>query len=504
MLNINFQNLICYLGFLLITSSLFGQDTDGRKTASEVKSEDQFVRALLLSETDKIDEAIKVLDSVRRDNPESGAVYFEIAKLYFDKKEYNLTESNIKKAINLAPENTWYREFQVKFLMAANRTDEAVNTLSTLTDMQPKASTYYDQAIQILTSKSKFDEALQMVQKKEENLGWSTSIAIKKSEIYDLAGKPKEAVKTLETLAARYPNEKKYLKLIVSVLHSNDRMQDAKTYLKQILEIDPNDQDAKMSLILMSDKKLNESDKLTTLMPLIANPNAPIDIKINEILPYLKQQAESEDSVLNRQLIQLGDKLVLTHPNEAKAHALYGDVLKNSGNITAAIRQYEKTLQISKNVYPVWEQLMFCLNDATNFEQLAITAAEAIDYFPNHPLSYCFAAKAAIQKDQYKKSESMLEDALLISAGSKDIESRVAVIRAEAAIRQKDQKSAEQQIEHALEVSSNQNADAWELKGDLAANKKDFKSATEYWKKALTLGNNRERIYHKLSEIKGQ
>ncbi|MCZ2339441.1 MAG: hypothetical protein LC127_14870, partial [Chitinophagales bacterium] len=144
------------MGFLLITSSLFGQDTDGRKTASEVKSEDQFVRALLLSETDKIDEAIKVLDSVRRDNPESGAVYFEIAKLYFDKKEYNLTESNIKKAINLAPENTWYREFQVKFLMAANRTDEAVNTLSTLTDMQPKASTYYDQAIQILTSKSKF------------------------------------------------------------------------------------------------------------------------------------------------------------------------------------------------------------------------------------------------------------------------------------------------------------------------------------------------------------
>ena len=488
--------------FCVGTAVAHGQISDNRKTEREIKIEDQFVQAKFLEISGKTDEAIKLLDTIRRASPENATIYFELAKLYYSKNDWTLTETNISKAKKIQPTNPIFQEFEVEYFLAQNRTDEAISSLNYLLTIQPKNQNYYRELVGIQKKNGRYSDALNTLNLKEKNLGSSDETTLKKAELFTLDGKINEAVNTLNEIASRYPQNTAYLKRIVNLLHTYGKTKEMEPYLKRILELDPNDNDAKLGLILLSNKNLNEDEKLVTLYPMVKNPEIQIDVKIKELLPYLQKQALTEDSILNSQLIDISDKLVIAHPNEAKAHAFYADALKNSGNIKAAIRQYTRTLELNKNIYAVWEQLMYCLNATEDYDKLDVIANEAIDYFPNQALSYCFAAKAAQQKDNLKKSMSLLDDALLISAGNKEIESRVWVIKAGTALKQKNLNQATEYVQNALNTSNQQNGDAWELKGDIAYTKDQTKEAASLWEKAIELGGNKTRLLTKLKTLK--
>lgn len=489
--------------WLLAVAFLRAQDGDHRFSENELKIQDRFVKAKLLVVSGKKDDAIKLLDSIRREDPKQSAVHFEMAKLYFDKKDFNLTESNINSAIKLEPNNIWYKYFESEYFMAMGRNEDAIRTLQSILLLDSKNAEVYNKLIGIHISKEDYPSALATIDLKEKNIGWSVNNTIKKAEILDSAGKISEAVAELNTLTARFPKDVKYLKLIASMLHSNGQASATEPYMKRILEIDPNDNDAKLALIILSDKKGSKDDFLVTLYPLINNPDAPIDMKIKELLPFVQQHAISGDTILGRRLTEICDKLVIAHPNDAKAHAIFGDVLKNSGNTTAAIRQYEKCLGINKTNFAVWEQLMYCLDEVDNMPQLSQTATDAMDYFPNQAISYYFKGKSLVAQGDVKKANTYLDEASLIAAGNPNIESRVLTTKATIAIGQKDEAKANDYLDEALQISKDKNADAYELKGDIAFLKKDMKSAEKFWKNALQLGGKASRINLKLSNLKG-
>lgn len=481
---------------------LYAQSPDNRMTEREIKVEDQFVKVKLLEISGKTDEAIRILDTLRRSIPENGTLFFELAKLHYTKNDWNLTESNINQAIRVEPNNPSFKAFQLEFFLAQNRIDEAKAALNTLIAMKPQDESYYWLLVSIDQENGKYADVLHTIALMEKNLGWRTDIQLKKSEILAKDGQVDGAINTLDELSIKFPENTSFLKRIVMLLQSNNRTNETEPYLKRILDIDPNNQEAKLGLILLSNKQLGTDDKLSTLFPLIKNPEVPIDIKIKELLPFLQKQATSNDTTFDNQLINLSDQLVVIHPNEAKAHALYADVLKNTDNMTAAIRHYERALEFNKNIYAVWEQLMFCLNNVADYDKLNTIANEAIDYFPNQAMSYCFAAKAALEKGNIKKSNALLDETLLISAGNPVVESIVWVIKAEGELKQKRLDIANEYAQLALKISNNKFADAWEIKGDIAFAKNIPKDAMTYWKKALELGGNQIKINTKLKTIK--
>jgi tetratricopeptide (TPR) repeat protein len=487
---------LCFSGLLI------AQDDDTRFSESEFKIQDRFVKAKLLVVSGKKAEAIKLLDSLRRESPTNATLYYELARLHFENKDYNLTESNLSNAVKIEPNNVWIRNFEVTYYKEIGRNDDAIKTLHHLCFLQPKNAEYYDRIIQLQIKKGVLNDALITLDNKEKNVGWSVSNVLKRAEILDNANRLSEAVDVLKVLISKFPKETKYLKLITNMLHSNDRIAESEPYLRQILEIDSNDNDAKLGLILLDKKNSDGDGFLVTLYPLINNPDAPIDLKIKELLPFVKKHASTGDTILGKQLTDICDKLVISHPNEAKAHAIYADILKNSGNTTAAIRQYEKTLTLNKNIFAVWEQLMYCLEDVENYIQLALTANEAIEFFPNQAITYYFAGKALVSERDYKKALSLLDEAAIISAGNPNIESRVASTKALIAYAQQDFKKATELADQALLISQDKNADAYEIKGDIALAGKDVKSAVQFWNKALKLGGKTNRLNQKLSTVK--
>ncbi|MBK9736014.1 MAG: tetratricopeptide repeat protein [Saprospiraceae bacterium] len=496
------------LFFILFSSAyLYCQEqqtiVDNRKTEADIKIEDRFVSAKFLIVAGKKQDAVKLLDTIRRQYVPNATIFFELAKLHYELKDLNQTESNLDAAIKLEPDNIWIRVFEVKYLTETGRFEAAANTLTHICLLQPKNVEYYDQLVSLYIRKKDYAAALKTLENKEQHIGFTANTILKKAEILDNWGKISEAVIELNKLTTKFPKEIKYLKLIANLLMSNDKSKDAEPYYKKILDLDPDNADAKIALIISTNRPVNEEDYLVTLTPLIKNPDIPIDIKIKELIKFVTKHASTQDTILGKQLIALCDNLTIIHPNEAKAHAIYGDVLMNNGETTAAIRQYEKTLSLNNKNFLVWEQLMYGLEAVGNFDQLLKVSLEAIDLFPNQAISYYFSGKAMAEKNELTKAESALSEASLISAGNPNIESRIMNVYAEISIKKKDFTKAMSQIDQAISLSNHKNAAAFEIKGDIFKEQNDIKNAELYWKKSKESGNLSEKLKNKLTSISG-
>jgi predicted Zn-dependent protease len=132
MYSIKYRFTFIYI-FLFLGNVLVAQE-DNRFSESDFKVQDRFVRAKLLQTAGKKTEAIKLLDSLRREEPTNATIHFELARMHFEKKDYNLTESNLASAIKLAPENVWFRSFEVDYLKEVGRYDDAIKSLKFLSD----------------------------------------------------------------------------------------------------------------------------------------------------------------------------------------------------------------------------------------------------------------------------------------------------------------------------------------------------------------------------------
>lgn len=487
---------------MMIPKLIHSQAIDSRKTEEDVKIEDQFIAAKLLVTSGKKPEAIKLLDSLRRVTPPSASIHFELAKLYHSNRDINQAESNLKVAVQLEPDNIWLRKWEVSFARELGRNSEAVKTLQHLITLQPKDSETYDQIVQIYLKSEEYSKALQILELKEKNVGWSVGNTIMRAEILDASGKLNECIGTLKTITAKYPLEKKYYVLIVKILHANDKITESESYLKKILEIDPYDNDAKLGLLLLNKGKGTRDDYFASLMPLISNGDAPIDIKIKELMPYVQKHAVTADTILGNQLISVCDKLVIAHPGDAKSHAVYGDVLKNNGNYVAAIRQYEKTLSLNKKNYAVWEQLMFCQMFTQDFEALVATSSNAIDFFPNQAMSYYFASVALIAKNELKKAENTLAEASMIAAGNPDLDSRIMAATGQIYLLKKEFNKAKTYAEQAIQMSNGKNIEATELMGDIYIALEDGRNASIFYQKSYDLGNRSKLLLNKISSLK--
>ncbi|HMU03799.1 MAG TPA: tetratricopeptide repeat protein, partial [Saprospiraceae bacterium] len=149
-----FKTILIFI-LVAVFSGLSGQEevTDPRKGEADIKIEDRFVSAKYLIAAGKKDDAVKLLDSIRRESGQVAAVYFELAKLYNEKKEINLTESNLSAAVKIEPNNKWIRLYEVNFYKEMGRYDDAIKTLKHLSSLDPPAPDLYDQIVSLYIKK---------------------------------------------------------------------------------------------------------------------------------------------------------------------------------------------------------------------------------------------------------------------------------------------------------------------------------------------------------------
>ena len=472
----------------MISLSLQGQQVlppQQEKASPETK----YIEAKKLQMIGQLDRAIEAFEALYKEDRQNDVVAFDLARAYDVKGDVLLTRKYIESALKNKPENVWYNDFYATFLLKADEYRTAITPLDLLIAANPLEIKYYDMAIE--ASIGLKDKALgqKYLDQLKNKFGTSERVLTRMFEYFDVSN-DERALNTANDLIAKYPNDKNYLKLKARWLNQHNRKAEAIAVFKEVLVLDPNDTDANL-VVLETTNKTDEKGNayLRSLLPIIKNSNIDIDNKVKELIPFLKEMALNNDTSLVAALLELGKKLTLTHPKEAKAHAFYADVLYNAGQDQNAIAQYEKTLTLDDTNFKVWEQLLALCSTLDLKEKSLKYSYAAYDLFPNQASAYLYYAKSLISDNKMDDAIEILNEGGLVAAGNKVVQSKMETAKAQAYLKGSKFEQAKAAVDKALTLSENKNALAYEVLGDyfyLTNKPEDAKNA---YLKSQTLGN---------------
>jgi len=296
--------------------------TDQQKVASNIS---MLIEAKKNQITGNEDKAEDLFRQYIAKYPEDATAYFELARILENKKQVHEAIDLAGKASRLDPSNIWYQLFYAEVLQLDGKYKDAITIYEKITSKNPDNLDYYYQLAALYLSTERYLDAVRVYNEIENKAGISEEISIQKEKIYLLLNDIPKAQHELEVLAAAYPDDVHYLSILAE-FYMNNKMQDKglETY-RRIQQADPGNPYVHMS---MADyyRKNNEKQKAyDELKQGFSNPNLDVDSKINILISFFNiNQLSDEDKPIVSDLCQI---LTTVHPNDPKAHSIYGDFL---------------------------------------------------------------------------------------------------------------------------------------------------------------------------------
>lgn len=407
-MSVSFKNIIIPFAALLL---LAGCKTTGKvlvdaptKLSDEqrVLLERTFMEAQRAKAIEDYDEALKKFQEALKIDPKNADVHYEISSLLLGQNKFEdaLVESD--QAVKLSPNNKWYLEQMAAIQMKKNNTKDAIKAYEQLIKLSPNdPDNYFDLAYLYLQTNQP-DLAIKAYDQFEKNYGLEESVVLQKERIYLKQNKFDNAVAEVQKLIDAYPGEVQYMGMMAELYALNNKKEKAAELYQKILEIEPDNAQALMATADINAGKGDSTARFAGMKKVFANPKVGIDVKVKMLYPYIQLYDIKPEKIT--EAYQLADIMVATHPNEAKAYAIKGDLYYISKNDSLALPAYLKALEMQKQVFSVWQQVMQIYNNKRDWAALDKTATDAMELFPNQAVIYLYKGGAEIQLKQYDKA----------------------------------------------------------------------------------------------------
>ncbi len=492
-----FMKLFSILLFSLVyTPIVLCQQT----TTEDVKFETRYIDALRERSIGREDKAAKILEELYKSDRTNGEIAFELAKTYSKLNEVELVDKYAQKAIQSSPNNIWYCEFYGDFLMMNNRPEEAIEYFNQMVEIDPNEDRHYDRLTKAWITISNYSKAIEVLDQRESTFGPTKEIILEKFKTFDEGEHYNEAILQLDRLINLYPETERFLIMKANVQIKNQQEDQALNTYKKVLTINPSNSEANLALLGQGSDVENENAYIRALLPIINNRTIDVDSKVKELLPYINNLSVGKDQALSDALLEAGDRLIQTHPDQAKAHAAYADILYHTGNLQASIKQYEKTIELNDNIYVVWDQLMYALLEDEQYEKLVQVSEDCMDLFPNQVSALYHHGYGLMYSKRHEDASEILDEALMVSGKNNVLKSTVYVAIATNNLLQEKLELAKYNIDLALKVSDNKNPLAIELLGDYYLAIGNDKEAVTNWERSLKMGNQNTKLIQKIED----
>lgn len=383
-------------------------------------------------------------------DPANDAAMYELANLSFAQNKPAEAERLIRNAVTVKPDNEWYWSFLAQVYKKTNNISELVLVLEELIRLTPdREENYYDRANAFMILK-KTDQAVAAYSEIESRFGSSQDLTAAKQRILMQQGKPEKVERELEKQIEDNPDDvRNYLYL--SEVHTKSGNRDkAIEILNKAKAVDP--ANAMIRLALADNyKALKQFDNtFIELKVAFADPNLNIDEKVRIVLSFFPMFADFKAKAYANELASIMAK---THPDEAKAFAVYGDVLFQEKKYNEARDSYKKALKLNDQIYQIWEQLLRIEVSQGDFQQAIADGEEGLAVFPNQAELYLYTGIAYSQTKKYDKAVSYLKNAADLETEDQEIRTQIFSTLGDSYNALKNYKESDQSYEKALAIN---------------------------------------------------
>lgn len=363
-------------------------------------------------------------------NPNSSAAMFELAKIHSGNGDMTSSSLLLEKAISLEPANKWYKVLLAQIYQQGKQYQKAADLYRQLYALDTENPEYLYMNAALLSSAEKFDQAIEVYNELEKKIGISDQISVEKQQIYQAAGKKKEALAELQKLIDFNPKEPRYYGLMADYYLSEKDEANALKYYMKILEIEPDNGFVLFSLTSFYRQKGDKEKAWEYARKAFQNKSADVETKIQYYLMMTADQDKpffTEDQV--NELVQI---LIKTNGDDYRVFTVYAEYLISKGKLEEAREQLRKVLETNKDNYLIWERMLLISNDLLDFKSIYEDAGKAISLFPSQPILYGLRAVACLQLEKYTEALDILKEGEPYLLDNKLMKIQFELYRAEA------------------------------------------------------------------------
>lgn len=395
--------LILVIPILLIGNSVSAQ------TTVDPKAQEMYLQAIKSLESRDISTGQNLLEQALALDSTHQKANLDLMRIYFTQRNYSGAEGLAKRLIKLQPENETNWIALADIYKATENYEELLNVFDTLIQLKPDSSAfYYDKAFAMSLAEN-FDASLDLYKQIEKKFGVDDRLFMARKDIYMRQDNKKKAIAEAKAYLAYKPEESNPYLMMANLYLDIGEPKEALKILNKGEKKFPNEAyipltkaDAYHSL------KMND-EVFVELKKTFANESLPVAVKIRTIYNILQEY--DEDTSLNM-AEELSKTLVESHPEQADAQAVYGDIMLQLGKYEDAHTAFVKALSFNKTFDFIWEQLLQLEVSMNRLEDAQKHGLEAVDLFPNNAMILLYTGYAHLLDQKYAVARSFLEEAL--------------------------------------------------------------------------------------------
>lgn len=352
----------------------------------------------------KFKESEWYLKQCEKIEPLSAAVQYELSNLYRITNRNKEALMAAQKATQYNPNNIWYQYALIKLYEQNNQYSKAIEVLKTLIKKYPDNIELYKQLILEYELNNQPEKALSVLNEIEKKWGYSFDIMYEKITIYYFMGKNKDVEKELNKYLQIYPDDFKAKEVLTGMFYKNHELDNALKLANDLLANDSLNPTAHLVYYDYYISKNDNNKAFYHLNKLFSNPDYNVKDKLSILIKMYSTSMKAQDSLLDKQLLDICQTFVNTHPLAPESHSIYADFLLKQNQKQKAIEEYYKAAILSKNKYAIWDQLLSLEYETGMYDSLSKHSDLALEIFPNQAMFYVYKGIALKNQKEYDKA----------------------------------------------------------------------------------------------------
>jgi tetratricopeptide (TPR) repeat protein len=347
-------------------------------------------------------EAEALLQRFISERPNVGAAYYELARINARSNNTDKAIQMIKKAIELDDTNKWYQELYGNALVSKNQYLQAADVFAGLAAKYKPSDEYNLKAALMYQRAGKVGKAVERLQQIVQERGPDEDVLL---QIYDLQQKDKNiegAANALQQLIDAYPKEGKYYALLAEMYDKHKMPEKALATYREAEQKLPNDISIQLGFASYYKRQQNEAQYTAYVNKAVTNNTLEPEEQLSLLVTFL--QETEKDTMARRTGLDLAEKLVSQHPENASIQGVYGDLLSFNGKPEEAAEAYKKSLSIDSANLTVWQQLLYHYTDRPQADSLIKYSSKALEMFPAQAILYYLNGVGYSNKGFYTKA----------------------------------------------------------------------------------------------------
>lgn len=505
-------------------------------TEKKAIEEATFIDGCIYKLIDNKRAALGEFQEVLNMNPENDAANYEVAGLYHELGQSDRALKYAAEAVRLDPTNTWYKFRYAEILQATHKDAEAISIYKDLIAADPNNIDLRYRLADCQMKAEQYESAISTYNEIEKVEGNSDTLARCRIRVYEAKKDQAGIESTLKGLTTTFANTESYFYELAKYYEDHEQQEKANGIYKAMATKFPYSATPHLKLAEVHKKNGQDTEAYKEAMTAFAIPEE-LEMKIEFLNKWypIGDTATALTAAKKKETDSLCSALRRTHRDDARSFSVSGDYMMKSGRNKEARTQYRKAIDLSKESYAPWKQLLVLNAENKDDAQQEKDCKEVMELFPTQPHAFFYLGEIQFRKKKYTEAQNNLQTAMDYNFDDPgmDREIRVMMIdihRAKGETREADaivekmmksepqnltwkaqlaqslldQKKeyyrAEQMMLEVIEKEPN-NADYLSLISWIEFSMADYKLAEEYMAKALAISPNNAKMNERMGDI---